>query len=134
MVAARIQSATNLQRGSEKNRMRELDKSQTARRPRARVAYASWLCAEEGSKHGYALDLSSTGARFGGMGLHFRVGDLVLAKIIIDAAEAPLVLRAEVVRYAPCGSACPELCVKFLPGPGQAVVDEQFRLAAALTR
>jgi hypothetical protein len=52
----------------------------------------------------------------------------VLAKIAIDASEAPLVLRAEVVRYSP-SSSCPDLCVKFLDGPGTETVEEQCRLA-----
>ena len=126
MVAARIHSSPAARNVvTAKKREANVD---ARRKPRARTALMSWLCTEAGSARGYALDLSANGARFGGMGTRFTVGELVLCKIVVDAADPPLVLRARIVRYAPA-SACPELCVRFLDGDGQAVVDEQFRLA-----
>ena len=96
-------------------------------RPRVRVALAAWLCAETGSIRGYALDLSADGARFGGMGRTLVAGKRVLAKIVLANGDAPLVLRAEVVRYANA-----DVCVKFLDGPSLESVEEQCRLRAFL--
>jgi hypothetical protein len=46
-------------------------------------------------------------------------------KVVLDEAEAPAVLRAELVRYHP-GISCPDLCLRFLP---TSHVDELFRVA-----
>lgn len=123
MVAVRIhrapESAHNVVRRTERKPLVEGRKE-----ARARVACRAWLCAADASARGYALDVSAHGARFGGMGLLFAVGDRVLAKIVLEEHGEPLVMKAEIVRYAPASS-CPELCVKFIDDNG----DSHFRLA-----
>jgi hypothetical protein len=91
---------------------------------RAAVALKAWVCGAEHSARGYALDLSQDGARFGGMGTRFEVGDEVIVKLELAAHEAPAVLKAEVVRYAPAPS-CPHLCVRFRE---ESPVDDVFRV------
>lgn len=93
--------------------------------PRARIALRAWLCDDEGSTRGYTLDLSPDGARVGGAGTRFKVGQSLLLKVVLDDAEPPAVLRAELVRYHP-GISCPDLCLRFLP---TSHVDELFRVA-----
>ena len=97
------------------------------RHARVKVCVRAWLCAEGGSARGYCLDLSRTGGRFGGMGVKLAVGQKLIAKLVVDEADAPVVVRAEVVRYAPLAG-CPELCVRFLDSE----LEETFRLAAFL--
>lgn len=94
-------------------------------RLRARIALRAWICDDEGARRGYTLDLSPDGARVGGAGTRFTVGDRVVLKVVLDEAEPPVVLRAEVVRYHP-GVSCPDLCLRFLPS---CHVDELFRVA-----
>src|SRR4051794_31470961 len=55
---------------------------------RASVALRAWLTDDDGASRGYALDLSETGARFGGMSTRHKAGDLLLAKIEIDPKDA----------------------------------------------
>jgi hypothetical protein len=126
MVAIVRTSSSSSARNVVKRTKRAVDVNARTK-PRARVALQSWLCGPEQSQRGYCLDVSTTGARFGGMGTKLAVGDRILAKIVIDK-DAPLVLRAEVVRYSP-SSSCPEVCVKFLDAPGIETVEEQCRLA-----
>ena len=92
---------------------------------RARIALRAWLCDDDGSTRGYTLDLSPDGARVGGAGTRFKVGQSLLVKIVLDDAEPPAVLRAELIRYHP-GISCPDLCLRFLP---TSHVDELFRVA-----
>ena len=92
---------------------------------RARIALRAWLCDDDGSTRGYTLDLSPDGARVGGAGTRFHVGQSLLVKIVLDDAEPPAVLRAELIRYHP-GISCPDLCLRFLP---TSHVDELFRVA-----
>jgi hypothetical protein len=84
--------------------------------PRIRVAQRAWLCGADGSIRGYALDLSVEGGRFGGAGTRLEVGATVIVKLVLDEREAPLTVRAQVVRYAPALH-CPELCMKFVDFP-----------------
>ncbi len=100
------------------------------RRPRVPVALRAWVCTEALSVRGFALDLTENGARFGGMGLKLKVGDAVIVKIVVDEADAPVVIKGEVVRYAPTAGACPDVCVRFVDAP----VDEHFRVARFLDR
>lgn len=93
--------------------------------PRIRVAQRAWLCGQVGSIRGYALDLSVDGGRFGGAGTRLAVGAQLIVKLVLEEREPPLVMKAEVVRYAPALH-CPTLCLKFLDGPA----DEKARLAA----
>lgn len=93
--------------------------------PRVRVAQRAWLCGADGSIRGYALDLSVDGGRFGGAGTRLDIGAQVIVKLVLDEREQPLVMKAEVVRYAPALH-CPHLCLKFIDAPG----DEKARLAA----
>ncbi len=92
---------------------------------RARIALRAWLCDDEGAARAYTLDLSPDGARVGGAGQRFAVGQSVLLKLVLDDAEAPVVLRAEVLRYQP-GVSVPDVCLRFLP---TSHVDELFRVA-----
>lgn len=94
-------------------------------RQRARIALRAWLCDDDGSTRGYTLDLSPDGARVGGAGTRFRVGQSLLLKIVLDDVEPPAVLRAELVRYH-AGVSCPDLCLRFLP---TSHVDELFRVS-----
>lgn len=103
---------------------------------RHRVALQAWLCAEDASYRGYVLELSLGGARVGGVGTRLQPGERVLCKVVLSAGEAPVVLRAEVVRYALVVAgdhfACPELCVRFLDeGAEHERVEDYLR---ALTR
>lgn len=106
--------------------------------PRVRTAVPLWLCGDEGSARGWALELSATGARVGGVGACLAPGTRVVVKLAVAAGEAAVVLRAEVVRYAPVlahdGAACPELCLRFLDGAaaGLAQALERARLEALL--
>lgn len=93
--------------------------------PRARIALRAWVCDDEGAARAYTLDLSPDGARVGGAGARFTVGQSVLMKLMLDDAEAPVVLKAEVLRYHP-GVSVPDLCLRFLPSSH---VDELFRVA-----
>jgi hypothetical protein len=108
-----------------------LARPEARRAPRRRLALPAWLCGTEGSARGYALDLSQGGARFGGVGTKLRPGDRLLAKIVLDEREAPVVLRAEVVRLALVAAAgraaCPEVCVRFI----DSALEEQWRRPAA---
>lgn len=102
------------------------------RAERQRVALRAWLCGTDGSQRGWVLDLSTSGARLGGVGTRLQPGERVLCKLVLAAAEAPVVLRAEVVRYAPVAAAdrwaCPELCVRFLDeGPEHERVEDYVR-------
>ena len=92
---------------------------------RARIALRAWVCDDEGAARAYTLDLSPDGARVGGAGSRFSMGQSVLLKLVLDDAEAPVVLRAEVLRYHP-GVSVPDLCLRFLPSSH---VDELFRVA-----
>lgn len=92
---------------------------------RARIALRAWLCDDEGAARAYTLDLSPDGARVGGAGRRFAVGQSVVVKLVLDDAEAPVVLKAEVLRYHP-GVSVPDLCLRFLP---TSHVDELFRVA-----
>ncbi len=92
---------------------------------RARIALRAWLCDDEGASRGYTLDLSPDGARVGGAGSRFAIGQSVLLKIVLDDAEPPVVLKAELVRHHP-GISTPDLCLRFLP---TSHVDELFRVA-----
>ncbi len=94
--------------------------------PRIRVAQRAWLCGADGSIRGYALDLSAEGGRFGGAGTRLEVGATVIVKLVLDEKEAPLTLRARVIRYAPALH-CPELCMKFVEFPDD---DARARLRA----
>ena len=98
------------------------------REARVRVTLPAWVCGESLSGRGYALEMNAGGARFGGMGLKLRVGEPVLVKLVVDPQDAPVVMRGEVVRYAPNRGACPDLCVRFVDAP----VDEHFRIARFL--
>lgn len=92
---------------------------------RARIALRAWLCDDEGACRGYTLDLSPDGARIGGAGTRYAVGRTLLVKIVLDDAEPPVVLKAELVRYH-AGITCPDLCLRFLP---TSHVDELYRVA-----
>ncbi|MBI1947645.1 MAG: PilZ domain-containing protein [Deltaproteobacteria bacterium] len=92
---------------------------------RARIALRAWLCDDQGSSRAYTLDLSPDGARVGGAGSRFTVGQSLLLKIVLDDAEPPVVLKAELVRYHP-GISTPDLCLRFLP---TSHVDELYRVA-----
>lgn len=136
MVAARKRPATNEFRSPREARNvvkrtaqagGPLIDARTA--PRLRVAQRAWLCATDGSIRGYALDLSIDGGRFGGAGTRLEVGAQLIVKLVLDEREPPLVLKAEVVRYAPALH-CPQLCLKFLAAPG----DERARLSAFLEK
>ena len=129
MVAIRKLEARNLVRTTARTSATTstLTLVESRHKARTRVALASWLCSEIGSTRGYALDLSADGARFGGMGRGLAVGQRVLAKIVHDHGDAPLVLRAEIVRYQ--GG---DVCVRFLDAPGNATVEEHCRLRAFL--
>jgi hypothetical protein len=95
------------------------------RAPRVRVAQRAWLCGVDGSIRGYALDLSVDGGRFGGTGMHLEVGTRLIVKLLLDEREPPLVLRAEVKRYATALNS-PHLCLRFT----DAADGEKARLAA----
>ena len=95
---------------------------------RIRVAQRAWLCSADGSIRGYALDLSTEGGRFGGAGTRLEVGAQVIVKLVLDEREAPLTVRAQVIRYAPALH-CPELCMKFVEFPDD---DARARLRAFL--
>lgn len=93
---------------------------------RVRVAQRAWLCGADGSIRGYVLDLSAEGGRFGGAATRLQPGERIIVKLLLDRHEAPLVVRAEVVRYAPALH-CPELCMKFVEFPDD---DTQAKLRA----
>lgn len=92
---------------------------------RVRVAQRAWLCGEDGSVRGYALDLSPEGGRFGGAGTRLAIGSKLIVKLVLHERDPPLVMKAEVVRYAPARH-CPHLCLQFLDAPPE----EKARLAA----
>lgn len=108
--------ATNIVRRAPKSDGPLVD-ARSARR--VRVAQRAWLCGSDGSVRGYALDLSLEGGRFGGAGTRLPVGAGVIVKLILDEREAPLLIRAQVVRYAPALH-CPELCLQFIEFPDEA--------------
>lgn len=112
-------------------RPRAVPREQRAKARRG-VALRAWACADEGSKRGYVLDLSETGARIGGMGTSLKPGARVVLKIVLDEREPPVVVRAEIARYhvvvARSGPGCPELCARFVDVP----LDEWFRIARFL--
>jgi PilZ domain len=127
MVRTQTREATNIVKRAT-SRAAPVQAREKARTP---VALRMWLCAEAFSARGFALDLSEHGARLGGVGVRFRPGEQVLAKILLNDDEAPLVLKAEVVRYQPVSvraSACPELCIRFTDGS----LDDRFRLGRFL--
>jgi hypothetical protein len=137
MVALRrspapLASATPVARNVVKRTERDRPLVDARRAPRLRVALRAWLCGVEGSTRGYVLELSAGGARLGGMGTKHQPGDRLVAKIVLDEAEAPAVVKVEVVRYAPVAAsdrwACPELCVKFLETEGMGLEAERQRL------
>lgn len=115
-------AATNLVQRSDRTQSRIVEGRNQLR---ARIALRAWICDDEGARRGYTLDLSPDGARVGGAGTRFAVGQSVLLKVVLDEAEPPAVLRAEVVRYHP-GVSCPDLCLRFLP---TSHVDELFRVS-----
>ena len=115
-------AATNLVRRGASSPERVLE---ARNHGRARIALRAWLCDDDGSCRGYTLDLSPDGARVGGAGTRFKVGQSLLLKVVLDDAEPPAVLRAELVRYHP-GISCPDLCLRFLP---TSHVDELFRVS-----
>lgn len=108
------------------------------RAPRVRAASPLWLCGDAGSVRGWALELSSTGARVGGAGVALVPGARVVVKIAMPAGEASIALRAEVVRHAAVqregGVGCPEVCLRFLEDAEAGVVQalERARLEALL--
>jgi hypothetical protein len=123
-----IREATNVIQRAPSPHAPPLEARDKARVP---VALRVWLCAEAFSARGWALDLSEHGARLGGVGVRFHAGEQVLAKIVLDDNEAPIVLKAEVVRYQPVAvreSACPELCIRFTDGS----LDDRFALGRFL--
>src|SRR4051812_20620883 len=68
---------------------------------RKRVALRAWLMCPDSAARGYALDLSESGARLGGVGTRFEVGQRLLCKIELQPHEACVVVRAEVTRFHP---------------------------------
>lgn len=119
----------NLVRRTERADLRVVE---ARRAERQRVALRAWLCGADGSQRGWILDLSTSGARLGGVGTRLKPGERVLCKVVLAETEAPAVLRAEVVRYAPVAAAdrwaCPELCVRFLDdGPEHERVEDYVR-------
>lgn len=97
------------------------------------VALKAWVMTLSGSKRGYVADLSEGGALVKGVGTDYRVGERVLLKVMLDPKEAPVVVRAEVVRFtgtepgfAPVKSA--DLALRFC----DVNLDEWFRLAQFL--
>lgn len=96
------------------------------------VAIRCWVCALDGSKRGYVLDLSESGARIGGVGTSLVVGTGVLLKLDLGRGEPTVALRGEVSRYhavlARSGPGCPELCVRFV----DVDVDQWFSVARFL--
>ena len=93
------------------------EQRETRRRP---VALRAWLMTLEGASRGYALDLSESGARLGGVCSPLRPGERALCKIELRPHEEPVIVRAEVVRND--GRDC---AVRFF----DVNLDEWFRLA-----
>lgn len=87
------------------------------RRP---VALRAWLMTLDGASRGYALDLSESGARLGGVCSRLEPGERALCKIELRPHEEPIVVRAEVIRND--GRDC---AVRFI----DVNLDEWFRLA-----
>ena len=100
---------------------------QGRRTQRANVTLKAWLMSPQGSERGYALDLSETGARLGGMGRRFAVGEKALLKLMLAPDEVPVVVRAELMRFVPVaeGQLPRELAVRFL----DLDLDDWFRIA-----
>ncbi|MCP4501597.1 MAG: PilZ domain-containing protein [Deltaproteobacteria bacterium] len=97
------------------------------------VALKAWVMTLSGSKRGFVTDLSEGGALVGGIGTSFRIGERVLLKVQLCPAEAPVVVRCEVVRYQGCEpgfspNAGAELGLRFV----DVNLDEWFRLARHL--
>lgn len=65
------------------------------RRP---VALRAWLMTLDGSQRGYALDLSESGVKLGGVCSPLQPGERALCKIELRPHEEPVVVRAVVVR------------------------------------
>lgn len=94
-----------------------VDRRQTHRRSGAMRA---WIMSLEGASRGYALDVSETGARLGGVCSPLGLNERALCKIELRPNEEPLVVRAEIVRNDGQDAA-----VRFV----DLNLDEWFRLA-----
>lgn len=94
-----------------------LDRRETNRR---RGAMRAWIMSLEGASRGYALDVSESGARLGGVCSPLGIRERALCKIELRPNEEPLVVRAEIVRNDGQDAA-----VRFV----DLNLDEWFRLA-----
>lgn len=83
-------------------------------------AMRAWIMSLEGASRGYALDVSETGARLGGVCSPLGLNERALCKIELRPNEEPLVVRAEIVRNDGQDAA-----VRFV----DLNLDEWFRLA-----
>ena len=83
-------------------------------------AMRAWIMSLEGASRGYALDVSESGARLGGVCSPLGVRERALCKIELRPNEEPLVVRAEIVRNDGQDAA-----VRFV----DLNLDEWFRLA-----
>lgn len=102
MVAARIAPVPSPEPAPFGQHARVLAFARTAPRERRGAARApaalfAWVCTPDGSGRGYALDVSSGGARIAGSGIRATPGTRVLVKLVCDAGP-PAVLPARVVR------------------------------------
>jgi hypothetical protein len=93
--------------------------------PRRTTALKAWLIKDDESLRAWALDLSETGARVGGTGYRWAMGERLLFKVLLDPAEPALIVRAKVVRLGDN-----EVGLKFL----EVNFDDWFRLGRYVDR